>query len=286
MITAEILLDSINPSGRRVTTWVLTYPRFIHSEFMTHRCFSRNAASSRAIPVEKMLTAISENPAMPEQWGANQKGMQAEQVLGPQETEMARQVWLRAKNKAVEAAYALLGAGLHKQLANRVTEPWAHMTVIATATAHANFFKLRAHPAAQPEFQVLAYRMLDKYLDSTPVNVAMGMWHIPFIHESTEGNLPHPAKLKISTARCARISYLNFDKRLDHEKDYELHDKLAESGHWSPFEHCCMAVPDYNGVAGNFQGWHQYRKYFPNENVTDVCLQEIFDKKPEWISTL
>lgn len=280
MISAKIIADSVNPDGKRITTWVLTYPRFIHSEFMTHRAFSRNAASSRAIPVEKMLKSIEDNPALPEFWGANQKGMQAAHELSDVQKINAIACWLTTSCVAMAAVSHLLKLGLHKQLANRLLEPWAHMTVIATATEHHNFFALRAHPDAQPEFQTLAYRMLERYLQSNPVAKGWNEWHIPFGDRMPEG-LSLIDRLKVATARCARISYLTFEGEIELVKDLELHDRLAASGHWSPFEHCARAG-DF--AEGNFDGWLQYRKDFGNENRTCVDLSAILATKPDWIS--
>lgn len=287
-IKAEILADSINSGGQRIVTWKLTYPRFIHSEFMTHRVFSRNAASSRAIPVEKMIKAVRETPALPVFWGANQKGMQAKVELDEEAIIKAYDRWITAAHIATYQAEELVKIGLHKQIANRVLEPFMHMTTLATATDLGNFFALRAHEEAQPEFQVLAYKMLDTYQQHEPTELADGEWHIPFgdampdswlndwfndgsgvVHMSPEefAEAKQQLKLKIATARCARTSYLNFDGSNDVFKDVELHNRLADSGHWSPFEHCAKASP--NSRSGNFTGWTQYRKQFTNENRKD-----------------
>lgn len=297
MISVKILADSVNPDGNRLTSWLLTYPRFIHSEFMTHRVFSRNAASSRAIPLSKMLAAVDNDPALPERWGAEQKGMQSGDVV--ERPQMAATYWLQARDLAADHAETLANAcGLHKSLCNRLIEPWAHISVIATATDHRNFFALRAHPAAMPEFQVLAYRMLAQYLANEPRHVHWGGWHIPeFDGSKWTGSLD--TNLKIATARCARLSYLTFDGDYSPEKDIELHDRLAASGHWSPFEHCAQAVngedpaSDPNNpqaewsnfdVGGAWSGWLQYRKLFADENRTAVDLDEILKTKPDWIT--
>lgn len=270
MIEARIILDSINTAGNRITSWVLTYPRFIHSEIMTHRMFSRNAASSRAIPVEKMIKAVQDNPAMPVYWGLNKRGMQATEELDKQAQEQAKMLWLNARDAAVQQALTLHDLGLHKQVVNRVLEPFTHMTVILTATEYGNFFALRAHPDAQPEFQALAYLMLQEYMKSTPILLRPGSWHIPFGDNMPEG-LTEEQMLKIATARCARVSYLTFDGKIDPEKDYELHDSLKESGHFSPFEHSAYAAPGSPQV-GNFVGFIQYRKLLRGENRVDSRL--------------
>lgn len=286
MINAQILIDSMNPTGNRLTTWLLTYPRIIHSEFMTHRVFSRNASSTRAIPVNRTLEIVKTNPAMPVHWGKNQSGMQADVELVGEELVEAKKLWLEGRDQAVEIVEKMVKLGLHKQVSGRLLEPWTHITVIATATEHENFFGLRAHTDAQPEFRDLAYLMLRLYQDSVPTRLKEGEWHIPFgdkidfvrlatlLSETNGGWAPSPeqingAKLKIATARCARVSYLNFDGKDDYATDIKLTDeRLAPSGHWSAFEHCAEALGE-STRCGNFVGWKQYRKFFPNENRSD-----------------
>lgn len=256
MIKAEIVADSSSVS--RITTFLLTYPRFIHSELMTHRMFSRNAASSRAIPVERMTKEVSDNPAMPVEWGTIQKGMQAGPVLEGQNRYRAETIWCEGRDDAIHTAEKLLNLGIHKQVANRVLEPWMHMTTLVTATEYGNFFKLRAHPAAQPEFQELAYEMLSLYLKNKPVEMEDGEWHLPFI--SNEERREHAVQVqrKICTARCARTSYVKMTSRKEVAEDIEFHDRLLVNGHMSPFEHAARANP-YTQSA-NFWGWTQYRE--------------------------
>ncbi len=283
MIATQLLLHSANPDGQEITTWLLTYPRIIHAEFMTHRVFSRNASSSRAIPIQKMCAAVEDNPAQFEYWGGNKAGMQAGAELQADELALAQHRWLQGAKDAVKLAQALSESGLHKQNANRVLEPWSHITVIATATSLGNFFALRAHPAAQPEFQTLAYRMLSAYLHSAPEIKAWGEWHIPFGDRMPAG-LSEADRIRVATARCARTSYLTFDNEIDVAKDIALHDQLATAGHWSPFEHCARA-DDAGHDTGNFKGWLPYRKCFGTENrrLTREELYRILSTKPAWL---
>lgn len=266
MIKAEILLDSVSKSGVRLTTFVLTYPRFIHSEIMTHRVFSRNAASSRAIPVKKMIEDIRKEPAMPVYWGKNQSGMQAKEELDESTKDAAKQIWLDACEGAIANAEKLMALGLHKQIANRILETWFHMRTVVTASEFLNFYGLRRHPDAQPEFKALADCMWNAHEASTPQVKSTGEWHLPFVRDD-EWWMDLDLLKKISVARCCRVSYLNLDgTNPDIEKDINLHTKLVESGHMSPFEHaaCCTGDRQYYG---NFRGWKQYRKYIPNEDV-------------------
>lgn len=278
MITARIIADSVNVAGNRLTTFVATYPRFIHSELMTHRMFSRNAASSRAIPVTRLIQMVESEPAMPVHWGKNQKGMQANEELDQELQEKAKTAWLNAVRSAVDHARYLNTLGVHKQIVNRILEPFAHMTTIVTATEFGNFFNLRADKDAQPEFQELAFKMLNEYITNKPVLKKPGEWHLPFCDQYLDSAIPLNKMLMIATARCARVSYLTFEGDIAPEKDYALHDQLKDSGHWSPFEHpaCAMSASD---VSGNFRGWQQYRKMFMNEHKQIFDAQELIEKR-------
>lgn len=279
MISARVIADSVNPDGHRITSFILTYPRFIHSELMTHRLLSRNAASSRAIPVKKMLDAIINETAGPVWWGMNQKGMQAAQELPPFQKWLAQQVWRLSMLSQVVFARCMNSIGVHKQITNRLVEPFAHMTTLVTATEYGNFFNLRCHPDAQPEFQELAYQMLEAYQQSEPRHLGYGEWHLPFADKYAD-DLTESQLLKIATARAARVSYLNFEGDIDHEKDYDLHDRLAKSGHWSPFEHAAMSHPMSNWM-GNFRGWLPYRKkcFAQQEHQVKFNPEELWKRR-------
>ena len=273
MIDARIIADSVNPIGNRITTWVVKFPRFILAEFNTHRMLSRNSSSSRAIPIEKIIQSVIDEPATPEFWGKNQKGMQASVELNEKEREEAKAQWLYARDLAVHKARMLQSMDVHKQIANRILEPWMHQTVLCTATEWENFFALRAESAAQPEFRALAFKMLDLYNSNEPKQLNIGEWHIPFGDKYCD-HLGVADQLKVCTARAARVSYNNFEGDMDFQKDFDLHDKLLESGHLSPFEHCAKALPESIPV-GNFVGWKQYRKFCKNENRTDSRVKKV-----------
>jgi thymidylate synthase ThyX len=270
--SARVLLDSRSPSGARLTTLEVRYPRFIHSEMMTHRVFSRNAASSRAIPIKKMIAAAREDPALPVYWGRNQTGMSAREAVAPDVEARAREEWHAALADALRHAERLAAQDidLHKQLVNRLLEPFAWITVIITATEWANFFTQRCHPDAQPEIKHIAEMMLAEYRASAPQPVALGRWHLPLIQDD-ERSLPDEFLCKLSVARCARVSYLTHDGKRDHDKDIELYERLlggGANGHWSPFEPVATPAPDAAQHSANFTGWEQYRKRFPEEHAT------------------
>ena len=286
--TAKVITDSISPDGIRLTTLQLRYPRFIHSEFMTHRVFSRNASSSRAIPVAHMIEELKRDPAMPVFWGSNKPGMQAGAELDGEDRQDVVARWLLARDSMIAAAQRMMEFGLHKQLANRILEPWAHINVVVTATEWSNFFALRCHEAGQPEIRVLAATMLDAMADSVPRSLLPGDWHLPYVTDEERCDAYHgPSQapemnklIRISVARCARVSYLTHEgKPSTVEEDLALYDRLVGSHpmHASPAEH--QATPDrimgtpgagWNNphLHGNLHGWIQYRKTLAGENIT------------------
>jgi len=233
---ARILLNSVAPCGKRLTTWELCYPRFVHAEFMTHRMFSRNAASSRAIPTMKIIEQILHTPAQPVFWGQNQKGMQAETAMTGWRRRVAETLWYGARYPAVGAVWTLSRLGLHKQLANRLLEPWVWITVICSATEFGNFFSLRCHEDAQPEIHYLADMMAEEYERHTPTPLAAGEWHMPLLMDDERHTIALDTLQQISVARCARISYLTHDGRRDVNADLVLYDRLMGGsggiGHW------------------------------------------------------
>jgi thymidylate synthase ThyX len=363
MYKAEILADSLSPQGSRLTTMKITFPRFILAEFNTHRMFSRNSASSRAIPFRKMVQMVEENPFVPIAWQKDHSGMQGtEYFTDDLSIQFAKSNWLTAREWAVKSAKALNSSdngyeAVTKQLCNRLLEPFMWHTVIVTSGKEGldNFYKLRCpeyqleerddydelvkthsfkskkevlkqgnwystelkkltteftdlnwlqinKSQAEIHIQAIAELMYDAMNESTPKQLQGGEWHIPFgdnIDNETLGNiltpdvpLPHniidysKEKIKIATARCARISYetLGDNPKIDYEADIKLHDNLIKSEHWSPFEHIARAMsnheyncqvngpvewysedyisipkPKYKGWCRNFRGFIQYR---------------------------
>jgi hypothetical protein len=329
--SARVIADSVSPQGIRLISVQARYPKFIHGEAKTHRVmsvgdrayelleevgvmdervFSRNASSSRAIPVSRMIQDVIDDPVMPIYWGKNQPGMQATVEMTGGEREAVIAKWLKARDDAVANARLLAGSNVHKQLVNRVIEPWAHINVLITSTEWANFFALRRHSAAQPEMRALADSIHEAIEVSTPRLLRPHQWHLPYVTETDwepcakianfsaeQGNL----LIKLSVARCARLSYLTHDGRSPNvEEDLALYDRLvgSEPLHASPAEHQAtpddltnikldMYVPSEEDMAqrkmsmsmtanwanpaehGNLVGWRQYRKMLPNESVSD-----------------
>jgi thymidylate synthase ThyX len=248
---AKILADSITLEGARLTTFEVTIARMVLAEFNTHRMFSRNSASSRAIPVEKMIQMVKENPYIPESWGKNQKGMQAGEEVSAGQAVNATDCWIGARDSAIIFAERMRKAGIHKQITNRLLEPFMFHTIIVTATEWDNFWHLRDHEMAHPAIAKPAKAMRELYNNSTPQLVRPGGWHLPLVFDEdwdleradmgiTGEVQPREigdTMVKISAGRCARISYLTHEGKRDLSKDVGLHDGLLGNGHMSPLEH-------------------------------------------------
>lgn len=375
MFECTILADSVNQFGNRITTMKVTFPRIILAEMNTHRMFSRNSASSRAIPFERMLKMVEDNPFIPIAWMKDHKGMQGTEFFEyPIDIQREQSDWLGDRDLAIIKARARSERGITKQLVNRTLEPFMWHTAIITCTEWENFFALRCptyslrnYPEpdgvenyyrskkdlikasdsseegmikisdelrsdlnhigwfkvnkGQAEIHMMrvAEMMWDAYSESKPKELREGDWHIPFGDQIQDHRLQElvtfeheedaikldtsifkSLKIKIATARCARVSYLNYEGKDDYSADFKLHDSLSASGHWSPFEHCAKAmsthefethfsgilkssmlssnyfpeavsidnISEIGGWSGNFRGFIQYRKTFKNENIT------------------
>lgn len=288
-ICAKVIEDSISEFGKRITTMQVKFQRFILPEFNTHRVFSRNFSSSRAIPTKKLLDQVRTDPAMPVHWGKNQPGMQAAEELTGISKVSAKMSWIAAANEAASRAQVMSDIGVHKQIVNRIIEPyvWAHGVV--TSTEWDNWFELRDHEDAQPEIRELAIQMKAAMKESVPKMLYYGEWHLPYVTD-TERNDSFFTKIeanrimlqKISAARCCRVSYLKHDGDVPNiDEDLELFMRLAGSAplHASPLEH--QATPDaiwLHGINhndgwmssrlhGNFKGWIQHRKNWESNLV-------------------
>jgi len=165
----------------------------------------------------------------------------------------------------MRAASELFSLGVHKQLANRLLEPFLWTTVVVTATNWENFFNLRTRDDVQPEFRTVALLMQDALANSEPKRLGPEQWHLPYISIEERSQLGTFTAAIVAAARCARVSYLTHEGKRDTAKDVELADRLLRSGHMSPFEHPAQSlyVP---ARWGNFIGWKQYRKLIPYEH--------------------
>lgn len=299
----KVVSHSINENlykkePKEIITFHLQYPRLIHQELLTHKMFSRNSSSSRAIPVSTMLKQIWSNPATPIYWGSNKSGMQAGKELSGIRLWLAKNLWNLSAKSATTFCYLLGKAGLHKQHANRPGDNYQIINTVLTATEYENWYWLRDHDDAQPEIKDLAQTMKLAASMSKPVSLKIGEWHLPFVkctrlddgvmhYFDGEGKeITLREALKISAACCASISYRKTDATLQAAE--RIWDKLVTSQpvHGSPTEHqatpmcsehygswhCGRPLPgishmDRNGKlwSANFQSWIQHRKLIPNE---------------------
>lgn len=299
--SATIVLDSISSRGHRLTSVELSFPRIILAEWNTHRVFSRNSASSRAIPVKVMIERVMGDPYIPSAWGKNQKGMSASIDILGEDAVSCRTEWLHARDNAVYQAQKLMDLGVHKQLTNRLLEPFMWHTILNSATEWSNFFGLRDDKNAHPDIQIAAGLTRAVMASSTPKELKEGEWHTPYVQENE--NLGSQLK-EITSGRCARLSYLTHDGKRDAAADIGLHDQLLGNGHMSPLEHAARPMveeeydvlfkqakltwgfidqkfyheggpdgPLYTHFCGNYQGWVQYRKQVPYEEDYGTYLK-------------
>lgn len=268
LTSAKVLADSINQSGFRLTTLEVTFPRFILAEFNTHRVFSRNSASSRAIPLAKQIEKVEREPFVPGQFPINRSGMQADAYFYPGDNGYDRSldIWITASQRAVEQARRFLDLGIHKQIASRILEPFMWHTVIVSSTEWENFFNLRISAMAQPEIDAVATAMRWQLDHSNPKMIRHG-WHLPLTGFEGDEDLTVEELCKVSAARCARVSYLTHDGQRDTEADIVLYDRLVYSKHFSPLEHVATPMTWTETQKGNFTSWKQLRHVVDKEQL-------------------
>lgn len=290
---AVVIGDTFNPSviTSRITTFEVYAPRFLLAELNTHRVLSRSAASSRAIPVLKRVEMVRQDPWIPSVFGKNKPGMSADEELSDAESVAAEDVWRGAITAQLLAAEELAKLGVHKQLANRLLEPYAHFYGVVTATELDNFWKLRVSPAAQPEFKELATAMQEALYDSKPRDAKWNCnHHLPY---NPDYGLDLEVALRVCSARCARVSYKSFDGKLSTAvEDIKLCERLIAEGHLSPFDHCAFADDVVKKQAGilrvqknywtrpedhrQFWGFIPYRVQV-EKDLGMVCRRSSFD---------
>ena len=253
---AKVLADSVSRDGNRLTTLEVTFPRMLLPEFNTHRMFSRNFRSSRAVPTSKLIKEVRDSPYVPERFGRNEKGMQSRNDLGSLEDAQARAVWLEASESACKLAEQLAAIGVHKQWVNRLLEPYMHVHGVVSSTEWANFFDQRDHPDAQPEIRKLAQVMKEAIYSSVPEHTN---WHLPYLTAEEKAQLEKPTAMAVFAARCARVSYTPFNSSTaSMEEDLRLYNDLVQANppHLSPLEHPSMGAGMHKS---NYTGWDQFR---------------------------
>ena len=269
---AKVIEDSISECSPRLSSIQVTFPRIILAEVNTHRVFSRNYRSSRAVPVAKLIEEVRKEPYEPYVWLKNKPGMQASEPMSDSEIDRARSAWRTGADLAATTAECLMKLGLHKQWTNRIIEPYLYVHGLITSVEWENFFSLRQHADAQPEFEALANAIYDALANSTPKVLKPGEWgHLPYVRGTERSTFKPMDLVKLSVARVARVSYFTFEgKEPDPEADFKLYDKLVGSKpiHASPAE--AQAMPDSPSVYqddwlnphlhGNLKGWVQFRQ--------------------------
>lgn len=277
--SAKVLADSISPDKHRITTLEVTFPRWMLAEFNTHCALTRNSASSRAIPPEKLIERVREHPFIPE-FNQRVKGMGVGDSLTSDKQWIARGIWLDARNDAVHHAQNLIEIGVDKSRINRLLEPFMWHTVIVTATEWDNFFALREPPTslcpdpsfgAAPEFQITARLMHVVMNQSDPILRPHGFgeesYHLPLVVDEERASYEPVDLCRLSASRCARVSY---DRHHDDEPiDTTLQraSGLITNFHLSPLGHPARAHhPDLHLDTGPLRGWRPFRKEIPNEH--------------------
>ena len=295
----EVILASKGPDQAPVYTVRMRYPRIIHGEVMTHRVFNRNAGSSRAQPASVTIQNLITDPFVPWHWTRNQSGMQGFDYLSEPDVDRAVYQWLLARDAAMDRANALASPtdfNLHKQVFNRLIEPFSWIDVLITATEWDNFLWLRNHEMAEPHLQDLAVLTTQALMDHEDKIIPLdyGEWHTPYITDE-ERDITHGDAdlLMLSAARCCRISYKPFgEDQINIGKDLQRFHQLTGGDriHASPLEHQCQAdkrvgtnhvtthffgepapvseeIPIWakGHLHGNLHGYVQFRKIFRGE---------------------
>lgn len=295
---ARIVCDSIGPHGIRLTTMEMMGWQASHPDFMTHRMFSRNAASTRAIPAHIWRDQVIHDPFLPLFWDRNQPGMQG--YLGQLDgvdLEIAQTLWNMARRESVNAHRTITeqpeGKGLHKQVANRLLMPFMGILKVVTGieSAWANYFHLRCHHAAQKEEAVQAFAAAEAYFASTPIRMPAGGLHLPYVNQSEVTRWGKEWALRHSSARCARVSYMR-QNEVDYEAEERIYARLTnpntpreydpeEPVHGSPMEHPAECLEEAE-PSGNFVGWRQHRKQVPGEFRQTFSYQDLQQRKADW----
>lgn len=320
-IVARVIADSVSPVFGRITTFEVEHHRWILAEINKHRMLSNNYQSSRAVPVSKIIDQVVSNPATPVFWGKNQTGMQASEQCDNDidlpmftskeswvDTLPIEAAWETTAEIFAEYAECFNSAGYHKQIVNRLLEPFMMVKGVITATEWDNFFFLRRHKDAQPELQELANCMFEAMKQSSPDRLDIGFWHLPYVRCERDFNskqiyttsldevikdedlLTLEQAKKVSAVACAQVSFRNLD--LSPETVERVYSRLVdgEQPHAVCLEHQAtpMVEPvdtmkfkkdwehgvshvDKNGYfwSGNFKWFIQNRKQLPNECCTD-----------------
>lgn len=268
---AVILADSLNAEtgDRWVTFEISNFPKVLLQELNTHRMLSRNAASSRAMPIAKVIERVKHSPYIPT-FRENQRGMVGKVLEDQERFDKAVHLYRCALDSAIQYAQQMAEMHIHKEAVNRLLEPFMTVPVIISGTEWQNFFRLRTSPDATPDFQATALLLQELYHSSNPKTLQAGELHCIYA-EHIPDDLPSGDRLKIMSARAARISYKNHgSNNIDLQKDLELAENLIKDGHLSPLEHIGWALSKEQALwlnTRNYQGFLSFRAYWETQHL-------------------
>lgn len=264
----KVLADSISPTGQRLITLELTYWRAIHAEVLKHRMLASNSRSSRARPITSMIDEARNNTWGPNHWTLNQPGMVGKEITDEYTKSLYRNMWMsyaedickKIENQINMSKY-LQGPQLHKQVFNRLLEPYTSISQVISGTEWKNFFNLRISEFAEPNMRDLAVAIQEAMNNSNPTELSYGEYHLPYISDEDRSNYSIDDLKLISTARCARVSYAPFNnEKANPSKDLALAKSLLTNHHMSAFEHIATPVGKHKYIENPFIGWNQYRQ--------------------------
>lgn len=279
MTTAKILADSINGTGSRLTTFEVEVPKYVLGQLAKHRQLSMNFESSRAKPFWRVLEQVVHDPYIPTRFGKYSSGMQPVGYFNQNEVIGIIEEWVTsahsAAHQAIDVGYRDDDQGVYseahrrlrlavwngktldwfkdnppevaKELLNRILEPYMKVKGVVSATEWDNFIQLRANPEAQDDINYLAQDINRLLAENNPTFVSAGACHLPDLGKN-------PTEV---VENIARVSYGNHRSTTKREPG-ALYEQLAESGHWSPFEH--VALVQGNGKSNFHSSWTQLRQ--------------------------
>jgi thymidylate synthase ThyX len=275
---AKVIADSLNTkTGDRITTVEILCPGPIWGEWLTHRLLSRNAGSGRAVPIKRFRETMEADPYTPKVWYAAQKGMGATTPVTHAQAVVAGTIWKNLQSHCANANASMEAAGVCKKQANNCLRPFVMVPAVVTATEWRNFLKLRCTPEAEPDMRIMAEMTRDALAASVPRQLQPGQWHLPYVTDEEGaycvGGGFEPSRLglcRLSAGRCAGVSFFRHGVDREAQDMIDLCCKtLEKNGHWSPLEHPAVALSE-NVLVGNYAGWMQFRKFFPDESGGDL----------------
>lgn len=300
VVTHSILKPALGVTPRELITFTGNFHRYVLSEFNTHRSFSRNSASSRAVPVTQMIELAKYSRVSPIEWGLNQRGMSASKGIEAGDKNSAQYIWNIARTEAIGCAEKLNILQVHKQVINRILEPFLPHTVVFTCDRPSlqAFFALRISPQAQPEIREFAIAVEKAFNDSEPKELNLGQLHLPFVAKiyhweevfnrqtiaydvGEKDEFVYSLPIFQSVATCARFSYLGHEKSQTDLSQEKLFWDLYKNRHMSTFEHVAVALSSDDKLSKALRMNIIGQRGGPRQNYTRDYLQlrKIIEKE-------